>query len=221
MRRHPLAAAALTCSVLAAGTAVALGSSPSGPRQMAVSQTARTMFRMMSGPDLHESGEASLDDRRAAAELKRIREATDRFHNIASAETAGYVQLKDVDGISCIAEPGMGGMGVHYVNPEIIANPAIDARLPEALVFAPDRDGTLRLAALEYLVDAATWNASHPAAGHGAVRPVVFRGHPFDLTAAPNRFGLPAFYSQHVWAWKENRTGRLSMWNPSVNCEWA
>ena len=148
-------------------------------------------------------------------QVRHIRRATARFHNIATAETAGYVLLKDLDGITCIDMPGLGGMGVHYVKPELIANPAIRAGSPEALVYAPDRDGTLRLAALEYLVDRAAWDAQHPR------RPHLFRGHPFDLTPAPNRFGLDPFYSQHVWAWKANRAGLLAMWNPAVKCAWA
>jgi hypothetical protein len=148
----------------------------------------------------------------AAGRLHQIRHATARFHNIVTAEAAGYVPFTDVNGVSCIAMPGMGGMGVHLVKPKLIADPRIDKTAPEALVYAPQRDGTLRLAALEYLVDKAAWDAHH------SKRPVLFPGHPFDLTKAPSRFGLETFYSQHVWAWKANRAGLLSMWNPAVHC---
>jgi hypothetical protein len=149
------------------------------------------------------------------AKLGIIRQATDEFHNIAKAEDAGYVQFKDINGKSCIAMKGMGGMGVHYVNPTLIGDPAIELKTPEALVYAPDRDGTLRLAALEYLVDKKAWDATH------AAPPELFRGHPFDVTLAPNRFGLDDFYSQHVWAWRSNPAGLLAMWNPTVHCAWA
>jgi hypothetical protein len=144
--------------------------------------------------------------------VAKMRHATARFHDIAVAESAGYTQLKDVNGISCIDMPGMGGMGVHYVNPKLVADPAIDPAAPEALVYAPERDGTLRLAALEYLVDRSAWRSTHSKA------PELFAGHPFDRTDSPNRFGLPTFYSQHVWVWKANPAGRLAMWNPRVNC---
>lgn len=123
--------------------------------------------------------------------------------------------MKDLDGITCIDMPGIGGMGVHFVNPELIANPTIRAAAPEALVYAPDRDGTLRLAALEYIVDKTAWDGNH------SRRPQLFRGERFDLTTSPNRFGLDPFYSQHVWAWKHNSAGLLSMWNPAVHCSWA
>jgi len=86
-------------------------------------------------------------------DLQPIRVATAKYHNIATALANGYVPFVDINGVSCIAEPGMGGMGVHFVNPALIQDPAIDPRQPEALVYAPERDGTLRLAALEYLVD--------------------------------------------------------------------
>jgi hypothetical protein len=135
-------------------------------------------------------------------DLQAIRAATAKYHNIATALADGYVPFVDINGVSCIAEPGMGGMGVHFVNPE----------QPEALVYAPDRDGTLRLAALEYLVDKLAWTSTHSAP------PALFPGNPFDETDAPNRFGLADFYSQHVWAWKRNPAGSLAMWNPHVHC---
>ena len=158
------------------------------------------------------SGHNGHHDHHRQHKVAAIRKATDKFHSIKAATKAGYVPFKDVNGISCIDEPGMGGMGVHYVNPKLIANPKIDPRKPEALVYAPTHDGKLRLVALEYLVDKATWDKKH----HSA--PAIFKHHAFDETDAPNRFGLPDFYSQHVWAWKHNPAGLLAMWNPNVVC---
>ena len=156
---------------------------------------------------------AAPDTREKKVEI--IRTATDEYHNIAAAEAAGYVPFTDVNGKSCIAMKGMGAMGVHYVNPTLIADPSIDPTAPEALVYAPEQDGTLRLAAVEYLVDKAAWDASNPAA------PEIFKDQPFSVTQAPNRYGLDTFYSQHVWVWKFNPAGLLAMWNPTVNCHWA
>ena len=39
------------------------------------------------------------------------------------------------------------------------------------------------------------------------------------LVVAPNRFGLPAFYTLHVWAWKNNPNGAFVNWHPDVSCE--
>ena len=145
-------------------------------------------------------------------DLQPIRGATAKYHDIATALADGYVPFVDINGVSCIAEPGMGGMGVHFVNPALIQDPAINPDQPEALVYAPDHDGTLRLAALEYLVDKLAWTSTHTAP------PTLFPGNPFDETDAPNRYGLADFYSQHVWAWKHNPAGSLAMWNPTVDC---
>lgn len=143
--------------------------------------------------------------------LASLRHATTAYHDIAVAEQSGYALLTDTKGIACIDMPGMGGMGVHWANSTLVGDPAVVADKPEVMVYAPDRDGTLRLAAVEYVVIKSAWDAAHPA------RPSLF-GHGFDLTTAPNRYGLPAFYSLHVWAWKSNRAGTFTMWNPRVHC---
>jgi hypothetical protein len=116
-------------------------------------------------------------------------------------------------------------MGVHYVNADLVKNPAIDATHPEALVYAPDRHGGLHLAALEYVVIKAEWEASQPrppSLGVGARTPPAppwLFGREFNFTDAPNRSGLPPFYSLHAWVWKDNPAGTFEMWNPSVHCD--
>ena len=43
-----------------------------------------------------------------------------------------------------------------------------------------------------------------------------------DLTNyvdAPNRYGLPAFYELHVWAWEHNPNGSFADWNTQVSCD--
>ena len=141
------------------------------------------------------------------------RQATRRFHSLATAEKAGYSLFKDKNGIACIAMPPMGAMGVHYVNGTLVGIPAVLLRHPEALVYAPEH-GHLRLAALEYVVLKSTWDQAH---GTNAPRPRLY-GHRFNITRAPNRYGLPTFYSLHAWIWKHNPAGMFAMWNPSVHC---
>ena len=142
------------------------------------------------------------------------------------AKKAGYSILADTAGITCIAEPGMGAMGVHYVKGDLVKDPSIDATHPEALVYAPDSHGRLQLAAVEYVVIKSDWEASQlppnmgypPAVTPGP--PMLF-GHMFDFTDAPNRYGLPPFYSLHAWVWKDNPAGTFEMWNSSVHCSEA
>jgi hypothetical protein len=154
-----------------------------------------------------------------AALTAPARSATAKYHSLNVAKKAGYSILADTAGITCIADPGMGAMGVHYVKGDLVKDPAIDAKKPEALVYAPDRHGGLHLAALEYVVIKSDWEASQPHPREVTPGPPMLFGHEFNFTDAPNRYGLPPFYSLHAWVWKDNPAGTFEMWNPSVHCD--
>jgi hypothetical protein len=141
-----------------------------------------------------------------------VRHATKSFKNLQRAENGGYELLTDAKGIACIAMPKMGGMGVHFANGSLVGSPSEHIRHPEALVYRIDKNGMLRLAAVEYVVLVKAWHAKHP-----HTRPELF-GHKFMLTKAGNRYGLPAFYSLHAWAWYHNPAGRFAPFNPRVTC---
>ena len=142
----------------------------------------------------------------------QTKSATGRFHDLSKAQAAGYGLLKDAAGIACIDNQPVGGMGVHYVNGSLVGDTALDPQHPEALVYAPNADGQLKLAALEYIVFKDKWEAA------GNTAPPSLFGQEFNLTPDPNRFGLPAFYSLHAWVWDPNSSGLLQPWNPSVHC---
>ena len=154
-------------------------------------------------------GLASADDEHSLSAVTKS--ATGRYHNLQAAKDAGYSLLRDAAGIACIDNQPVGGMGVHYANGDLVGDPAIDPLQPEALVYAPNAAGQLKLAALEYVVIKDAWDSTH------ASRPSLF-GSAFDLTPFPNRFGLPAFYSLHAWVWEPNSDGLLEPWNPRVHC---
>ncbi len=146
------------------------------------------------------------------ADLDAAREATERFvTRVGAAEHAGFGIFRDAAGIACIAQPGLGGMGVHYVNGARVGDTVLDPAAPEALVYEPGSFGRMRLAALEYIVFKEAWDATHTG-------PPTLFGVPFDLTPAPNRFGIPAFYALHAWIWKDNPAGMFMPWNPRVTC---
>src|SRR5919197_542850 len=131
---------------------------------------------------------------------------TAKYRDPALAKQAGYGLLRDKKGVACIAMdemPGMGAMGIHYAKNALVGDGRLEVSRPEALVYAPEA-GKLRLAAVEYVVLKARWDAKH------ATRPSLF-GHAFNLTPDGNRFGLPAFYSLHAWIWKHNPAGRFAM----------
>ena len=65
---------------------------------------------------------------------------------------------------------------------------------------------------VEYVVIAVGWNAAHQA-------PPVLMGQLFNYIGAPNRYGIPAFYELHVWAWRSNPSGVFADWNPRVSCD--
>jgi hypothetical protein len=153
--------------------------------------------------------DASAD--RRGPTLKQVVSATAKFRSVGVAQRAGYGRFVDVNGVACIDMPGMGAMGIHYVNGDLVADPTISALKPEAMVYEPTRSGGLRLVAVEYVVVKADWDAKHRS------RPSLF-GRRFDLTNSPNRYGLPPFYSLHAWVWKANPAGTFAMWNPRVHC---
>jgi hypothetical protein len=123
---------------------------------------------------------------------------------------ASYGLIHDLAGIYCIADPaGAGAMGYHWVDVDNLFDGQLDPNKPEAFVYERHPDGSFHLVALEYIVTQDAW---------GPTPPELFAGHPFMSTDANNRFGLPAYYSQHVWVGKGNPSGNLAMWNPAVHC---
>jgi hypothetical protein len=139
--------------------------------------------------------------------VRIVQDVTRRFKNIREAEKAGYVEQ-----FGCVSGSDSGAMGVHMVNGALVADPALDVRRPELLVYEPQPNGYMKLVAADYLVLKDAWDAQNPA-------PPELMGQLFHLFEAPNRFGLPAFYTLHVWAWKENPHGAFVNWHPTVSCE--
>lgn len=142
-------------------------------------------------------------------DLSKARAATAGYHNIDKAQDAGYVEFKDLNHIACIDQPGTGGMGIHYVRPDLIMDGTVDAATPEALVYEPEPNGRLRLVAVEYIVFQAAWTQPSP--------PSLF-GEEFHLLVGPNRYGPDSFYELHAWLWKHNPSGMFEDWNPRVVC---
>ncbi len=150
-----------------------------------------------------------------STDLAAAKSATAKFQNVAAAKADGYGILLDAKKIACISMdsmPAMGAMGIHYAKGSYVGDAKLDPLEPEALVYEPLAGGKLKLAALEYVVFKAAWDAHH------AQPPALF-GHTFNTTPKPNRFGLPAFYSLHAWVWKHNPAGEFAMWNPNVSCK--
>jgi hypothetical protein len=135
-----------------------------------------------------------------------VRNATRQFVDVNTAVRAGYTPL-----FGCVSGPDHGAMGVHYINTTLVGDGEIDGQRPEAIIYEPAKNG-MRLVGVEYIVDAATWLAHHPA-------PPMLEGQAFQLVGSPNRYGLPPFFELHVWAWRQNPNGAFVDWNNRVSCE--
>jgi len=159
---------------------------------------------LMAQGDHHQSPSSQKS---AGALVQAVREATARFRDVAAAEAEGYGLL-----FGCVTGPDSGAMGLHYVNLPLVVDGQVDASRPEIVIYEPTADGHLRLIGADFLVFAADWDATHSGAPE-------LMGQLFHLFEAPNRFGLPAFYTLHVWAWKDNPNGMFVNWHPKVSCE--
>ncbi|MFP4554641.1 MAG: hypothetical protein ACLFRT_12390, partial [Actinomycetota bacterium] len=86
---------------------------------------------------------------RGQSDLAEARQATAPFHDVSQAEAAGYSSTLET--LGCFENPGVGGMGLHYLNEENLdGTPEADA--PEALVYEMRPNGKLKLVGLEYIV---------------------------------------------------------------------
>jgi len=139
--------------------------------------------------------------------LDAVRNATQRFQNVEVAEHEGYALQ-----FGCVSGDSEGAMGLHFVNQKIVNSGVIDVNRPQIVIYELLSDGTFQLIGADYLVVADTWNANHSS-------PPQLMGQLFHLFEAPNRFGLPSFYTLHVWAWKPNPNGAFVNWHPDVSCE--
>jgi hypothetical protein len=142
--------------------------------------------------------------------IAKVRAATARFKDINTAISEGWVQ-----GTPCVSGPDAGAMGVHFVMPSRIGNFVLQADQPQALIYEPLPGGAFRLVGVEFIVLASVW-LGQP---NGATSTPALEGDLMNYISAPNRYGLPAFYELHVWAWENNPKGSFADWNTHVTCE--
>ena len=155
----------------------------------------------------HAQHETAAQRGKAGALVKAVRESTERFKDVAAAEAEGYGLM-----FGCVSGPDYGAMGLHYVNFPLVQDIALDVSKPEIVIYEPLPNGRKRLVGADFLVFAADWHAKH------AETPQIM-GQLMHLIESPNRYGLPAFYTLHVWAWKESASGPFVNWHPTVSCD--
>jgi hypothetical protein len=137
-----------------------------------------------------------------------VKAATARYYSFKQAQKAGYT----VVGEPCVASP-LGTMGIHAVNPTLMADAAIDPLRPEILLYVPkNKRGKLRLIGLEY------WKADADGVlATDGDRPSVL-GQQFDGPMPGHNPTMPVHYDVHVWLFEENPSGFFAPFNPNLSC---
>ena len=150
-----------------------------------------------SGHQQHMNVEVTSDIRQ---ELAALHPLFARYHDLDAAIADGYAFVGP-----CVADPALGGMGDHYsLNADVDfgrgdGTYAVDK--PQYLVYAPQKNGGRRLAALDYTVPYEKWNSPEPPS---------FFGIPFTRN---DGFGVWMF---HIWLFEHNPAGMFANFNPTV-----
>ena len=174
---------------------------------LSISIAAATLLTAANGTASQASEHTHGNAQTAPAKLVQIvRDSTRQFVNVNAATAAGYQPF-----LGCVSGPDHGAMGQHYVNGALVGDGELDASRPEVLIYEASQGG-LQLVGVEFVVIADTWLAHHDS-------PPVLEGQSFQFVASPNRYGLPAHFELHVWAWRDNPNGAFVDWNNKVSCE--
>lgn len=145
-------------------------------------------------------------DADALRDLAAVRAATAKYHDVEAALADGYVSTEE-----CVEVPGLGAMGVHYVNFGLVVAPGARLTAPELLLYVNTASGP-RLVGVEYI----TIDADQDPATDGD-RPVLF-GRGFDGPMPAHGPGQPVHYDLHVWTWQANSVDVFAPFNPALGC---
>ncbi len=181
---------------------------PRHPRSLLIVPLAITLIAGASAALASSSPSYSSASHSASPLVEKVRGATMRYKDIYVAKAEGFVQATP-----CVSGPNTGAMGVHFVLPSRIGGLQPVAEQPQALIYEPTSNGGGRLVGVEFIVIAGPWDTAHPGS------PPALDGQLLNLVGFPNRYGLPAFYELHVWAWEQNPVGTFADWNTAVTCE--
>jgi hypothetical protein len=147
----------------------------------------------------HVTSVDNADVQRAIAQVRRLLAP---FHNFDKAVEYGYSVAAPAPGV-CISDPVRGGMGYHYTraDKDLIGDGVVNLLEPEFIVYSPQRNGGVRLSAVDYFVPYTTWPHSEPPS---------LLGVPF---VAEDGFQA---YVLHIWAFWPNPDGIFQNYNRDV-----
>ena len=133
--------------------------------------------------------------------VARVRRASNALHDVAAARAAGYTNQYPA---GCAQSPS-GVQGFHYLNPGLVDD-KVELLRPELVMYEPQRDGSLQLIGVDYVVPFDAWTAPEPPSLLGVP---FMRNEPLGVWAL------------HIWAWRPNPSGMFAMWNPKASCAYA
>ncbi len=152
--------------------------------------------------------------------LAQVRQATKQYHDVDQAIADGYAPMG-----GCVEEPGLGAMGVHYINIGLVGDQTVDELQPEVLVYM-DKGAGPKLVGVEYFMVAlantpagpAPWfGMAPPPLGWFSTVPMAFGG-PMNGPMPGHEPGMPWHFDLHAWVWQGNPAGIFADFNPSLNC---
>lgn len=143
----------------------------------------------------------------ARQQLAALRAATAPYHDFDKATAVGS-GLWEVPLTACMTSPD-GGMGYHYAQMQNFG--VHDPARPQALIYEPQKNGSMRLVAVEYIFP----DGDRPDAPDTPPPPPMF-GQSFHYVGAP--FDV---WALHAWVWRHNPSGLFADWNPEVSCEYG
>ena len=149
--------------------------------------------------------------------LAEAKAATAQYHIVQNAFSDGFFSTG-----TCVAVPGLGAMGIHFINPARMFDGQVDESQPETLLYLSDGAGGYKLLGLEYympvIVGGMPWFGPGPPPVPHNPAPELF-GRTFDGPMPGFGPGQPWHYSLHVWAWKHNPNGMFTPFNPKLSCQ--
>lgn len=146
-----------------------------------------------------------------------VRNATQQYQNVANA--GGYTPV-----LGCVSGSDHGAMGVHYVNGSLLngetllSDGQLDPTKPQALIYEPQPNGEMKLVGVEFIIFASALPPGAAPQVDGHLMLYIDGPTTSRPSATPNRYGLPALFELHVWAWKDNPQGSFVDWNDHVSC---
>ena len=141
-------------------------------------------------------------------DLASLRQAVLPLQELSSAQQAGYTTAvgDPGDGHTCLFDPQLGAMGVHYLNGSLVsATPTVTQ--PQLLIFEPQQDGSTKFVGVEFIIP-------YSIHGEDQAPPELF-GRQFMKNATFQLWGL------HAWVGRSNPSGMFAMWNPDVTCQFG